>query len=105
MSIYGFVIFPLTLFSFLYAIPTSISYRVTAMVIPIDSEILVQRQRCGRFILATNILDSLQFTADDALREYKAQQVTERGFRFLKDPSSACFVIVFPLPLRAECGF
>ena len=68
------------------AIPTSISYRITAMVIPIDSEILAQRQRCGRFILATNILDSLQFTADDALREYKAQQGTERGFRFLKDP-------------------
>jgi transposase len=68
------------------AIPSSISYRITATVIPIDSEILAQRQRCGRFILATNILDSLQFTADDALREYKAQQGTERGFRFLKDP-------------------
>jgi transposase len=68
------------------AIPTRISYRVTATVIPIDSEILAQRQRCGRFILATNILDSVQFTADDALREYKAQQGTERGFRFLKDP-------------------
>ena len=68
------------------AIPTSIGYRITATVIPIDSEILAQRQRCGRFILATNILDSLQFTADDALREYKAQQGTERGFRFLKDP-------------------
>ncbi len=68
------------------AIPTSISYRVTATVIPIDAEILAQRQRCGRFILATNILDPLQFTADDALREYKAQQGTERGFRFLKDP-------------------
>jgi len=68
------------------AIPTSISYRITATVIPIDSEILAQRQRCGRFILATNILDCLQFTTDDALREYKAQQGTERGFRFLKDP-------------------
>jgi len=68
------------------AMPTSISYRVNATVIPIDSEILARRQRCGRFILATNILDSLQFTADDALREYKAQQGTERGFRFLKDP-------------------
>ncbi|MFN5964147.1 MAG: IS1634 family transposase, partial [Pseudanabaena sp.] len=68
------------------ALPTSISYRITATVIPIDAVILAQRQRCGRFILATNILDSLQFTADDALREYKAQQGTERGFRFLKDP-------------------
>jgi transposase len=68
------------------AIPTSISYRITATVIPIDAEIAAQRVRCGRFILATNILDSSQFTTDDALREYKAQQATERGFRFLKDP-------------------
>ena len=55
-------------------------------MIPIDLEISSHRQRCGRFILATNILDSLQFTADDALREYKAQQGPERSFRFLKDP-------------------
>lgn len=68
------------------AIPTSISYRITATVIPIDAEIATQRLRCGRFILATNILDPAQFTADDALREYKAQQANERGFRFLKDP-------------------
>jgi transposase len=68
------------------AIPTSVSFRVTANVISMDTEILAQRVRCGRFILATNILDSLQFTGDDALREYKAQQSTERGFRFLKDP-------------------
>ncbi len=68
------------------AIPTNISYRVTATVMPIDSEISAQRVRCGRFILATNILDSVQFTADDALREYKAQQGPERSFRFLKDP-------------------
>ncbi|MDX2255874.1 MAG: hypothetical protein NW214_10185 [Pseudanabaenaceae cyanobacterium bins.39] len=60
------------------AIPTSITYRVTATVIPIDSEILAQRQRYGRFIfLATHILDSSQFTTDDALWEYKSQQSTE----------------------------
>lgn len=68
------------------ALPDRISYRITAKVIPIDSEISAQRVRCGRFILATNILESAQLTADDALREYKEQQVTERGFRFLKDP-------------------
>ena len=52
------------------------------------------------FILASNVLDSSQLSADDALREYKAQQGkegvrgklppahfrVERGFRFLKDP-------------------
>ena len=68
------------------AIPSSISYRVSATVVPIDEEITAQRVRCGRFILATNILDPMQLMADDALREYKAQQSTERGFRFLKDP-------------------
>lgn len=68
------------------AIPTSISYRITATLIPIDSEISKQRLRCGRFILATNILDLSQFSADNVLCEYKAQQSTERGFRFLKDP-------------------
>jgi transposase len=68
------------------AIPTRICYRVSATVIPIEAEISAQRVRCGRFILATNIVDSAQFTADDALSEYKEQQVTERGFRFLKDP-------------------
>ena len=68
------------------AIPTHISHHVTGTVIPIDSELAAQRLRCGRFILASNVLDSTQLSADDALREYKAQQGVERGFRFLKDP-------------------
>jgi len=68
------------------AVPISISYRITATVIPIEPELSVQQVRCGRFILATNILDSVELTTDDALREYKSQQATERSFRFLKDP-------------------
>ena len=68
------------------AIPDRISYRVNAKVTPLEAEISNLYISCGRFILATNILNSSEFTADDALREYKAQQSTERGFRFLKDP-------------------
>jgi transposase len=68
------------------AVPTRISYRVTGMVIAIDIELAAQRTRCGRFILATNVLDPKQLSACCALREYKAQQGVERGFRFLKDP-------------------
>jgi transposase len=67
-------------------VPKSISYRVTATVVVLDDHISAQRKRCGRFILATNILDPAQLSADDALGEYKGQQGTERGFRFLKDP-------------------
>jgi transposase len=40
----------------------------------------------GRFILATNDMDAENFPAARMLKEYKAQQGVERGFRFLKDP-------------------
>jgi transposase len=68
------------------AVPSRISFRVTATVVAIDSELTAQRVRCGRFILASNVLDAAVLSASDALREYKAQQGVERGFRFLKDP-------------------
>jgi transposase len=67
-----------------------------------ENEIVVQnhRNQAGRFILATNLLDeerSLtasitseldreEWTNDLILKEYKSQQSTERGFRFIKDP-------------------
>jgi transposase len=40
----------------------------------------------GRFILATNDLDSSKTTDEHILTEYKEQQSVERGFRFFKDP-------------------
>jgi transposase len=67
-------------------IPQRISYRVAAVVTPLEAQISAQRLRCGRFILATNVLNATELTADDALLEYKEQQGNERGFRFLKDP-------------------
>ncbi len=42
--------------------------------------------RKGRFILATNDLDTENFSDEQMLKEYKDQQHVERGFRFLKDP-------------------
>ncbi len=58
------------------------------------------RNQTGRFILATNLLDEERslttsiapelhqekWTNDLILTEYKAQQSTERGFRFIKAP-------------------
>ncbi|MEB3312026.1 MAG: hypothetical protein VKJ02_17510 [Snowella sp.] len=52
--------------------PRYLSYRVTATLLPNSEAIQAQRTRCGRFILATNVLDRDQLSADDALREYKA---------------------------------
>lgn len=42
--------------------------------------------RKGRFILATNDLNTENFSDEKMLKEYKDQQHVERGFRFLKDP-------------------
>lgn len=44
------------------------------------------RMSKGRFILATNDLDTKRLPNSDVLREYKDLQKVERGFRFLKDP-------------------
>jgi transposase len=39
----------------------------------------------GRFVLATNVTDSTELTAELVLLEYKGQQSPERRFLFLKD--------------------
>ena len=43
-------------------------------------------KQSGRFILATNVLDSDELDPDKMLSTYKQQQSAERGFSFLKDP-------------------
>lgn len=66
--------------------PTQCYYQIHAILVPNLSTIAIEHRRAGRFILATNVLDAREVSNDDLLREYKAQQSTERGFRFLKDP-------------------
>ena len=66
--------------------PTHYSYRVSAEVAASPAAITLARRRTGRFILATNELDTARLNASDILSTYKDQQAPERGFRFLKDP-------------------
>ena len=52
-----------------------------------NSEIIAtEKKKAGRFILATNILEAQQLSADEILTAYREQQSAERGFAFLKDP-------------------
>ncbi|MEO1148625.1 MAG: IS1634 family transposase [Cyanobacteria bacterium J06638_22] len=60
------------------------------------------RQRRRRFILATNVLDEQLYPAERLLREYKAQQHVERGFRFLKDPLFFTSSVFVKKPQRIE---
>lgn len=66
--------------------PEHFTYRVTAQVIPVEEAIEMTQRQSGRFILATNVLDNSILSNDEVLIEYKGQQSSERGFRFLKDP-------------------
>ena len=65
--------------------PTLISH-IQAEIVPKETAITIATEQAGRFILSTNVLDANKLRNEDGLREYKAQQSTERGFRVLKDP-------------------
>lgn len=81
-------------------VPTQVGYLLDAALQPDESKVATHRKRAGRFILATNILDVDALSADDALQEYKNQQGTERGFRFLKDPLFFASSVFLKTPKR-----
>ncbi len=79
-----------------------ISYQISATVSQNESKINTEILSAGRFIIATNILESKQLGDDLMLSEYKAQQCCERGFSFLKDPLFFADSIFLKSPERIE---
>lgn len=67
--------------------PTFYRYRITAATKKDVSRIETILRTKGRFIIATNELDTSRLTATELLMNYKGQQSVERGFRFLKEPA------------------
>lgn len=82
--------------------PQSISYQILATVSEDESKINTELLSAGRFIIATNVLDSNELSNDSILSEYKAQQSCERGFGFLKDPLFFADSIFLKSPERIE---
>ena len=66
--------------------PDGYHYRLQGTVSLKEEVVALARSRAGRFILATNVLESKHLSEEEMLCEYKGPQSTERGFRFLKDP-------------------
>lgn len=66
--------------------PDIVGYEIELVAEKNLEEIEKLLRRKGRFIIASNDLDEDAFPDEQMLREYKAQQNVERGFRFLKDP-------------------
>lgn len=79
-----------------------ISYQISATVSKDESKINTEMLSAGRFIIATNVLDSNELSNDSILSEYKAQQSCERGFGFLKDPLFFADSIFLKSPERIE---
>ncbi|MBC7321357.1 IS1634 family transposase, partial [bacterium] len=52
----------------------------------VEEEIEKEREKLGRFIIATNDIDT-EVSGEEILNYYKDQKYIERGFRFLKDKS------------------
>jgi transposase len=77
-------------------------YQIAATVCRNETKINTETQSAGRFILATNVLDSLVLSNNEMLSEYKAQQSCERGFGFLKDPLFFADSIFLKSPERIE---
>ena len=63
-----------------------VKYRIQATLERNPTTIQEAIASSGRFVLATNVTDATELSAEEVLQEYKKQQAPERGFRFLKDP-------------------
>ena len=61
-------------------------YQIEATLSENSEIIATDKKKAGRFILATNILEAQELSADEILTAYREQQAAERGFAFLKDP-------------------
>jgi transposase len=76
--------------------------KITAALKENPEKIQEEKQLAGRFILATNVLDEAELSHEQMLIEYKGQQSTERGFRFLKDPMFLADSIFLKSPERIQ---
>ncbi len=68
------------------AIASDITYQASAQLVLDEQAWEEEELAAGRFILATNMLEPSELSPEDCLKNYKAQQSSEDGFGFLKDP-------------------
>jgi transposase len=83
------------------ALPQTIGWGIEGQLVENQATIEEARQWLGRFILATNILDTDQLPENSLLSCYKEQgSAVERGFRFLKDPLFFAHSLFLKSPAR-----
>lgn len=82
------------------SVPEVIGYQVAGQLHRDEQKIELIRRQKGRFILATNELDTKTLPDTTLLKEYKEQSKTEKGFRFLKDDTFEVSSIFLKKPER-----
>lgn len=80
----------------------TVGYIINSLVNRNEVEIKKMLEQKGRFILATNDMDNVNYPDIKILSEYKEQQSVEHGFRFLKDPWFMIDSIFLKTPKRIE---
>jgi len=82
--------------------PEKKSYFLELMVSTPISRFNELKDQKGKFILATNELDSEKLPDSEVLSGYKGLSKVERGFRFLKDPQFVASGLFVKKPERVE---
>jgi transposase len=77
-------------------------FKVQAQLEPDTGAMAQETKACGRFILATNVVEAQQLRPNDMIVKYKEQQAAERGFGFLKDPLFFTDSVFLKSPERIE---
>jgi transposase len=81
---------------------SKVQYRIFGIVKKDEEKIAIASREKGRFILATNELDSEKLADCDILSEYKGQSKTESGFKFIKGHAFEVASVFLKKPERIE---
>ena len=83
------------------AVAQIVGWQVTGQLMVKEERVEEKRQRLGRFIVATNVLDEEELSHTQLLNVYKEQgSAVERGFRFLRDPLFFADSLFLKSPVR-----
>ena len=84
------------------AVPSAIQYFIQGMAYTNRDTFDAMAHTKGKFIVATNDLNTDLLTDKELFDAYKGQSKVERGFRFLKDPQFLAATIFVKKPERVE---
>lgn len=82
--------------------PQVVAYRVQGTILADNEKITQYKRRKGRFILATNQMDTHELSDGEILQEYKNQSQVEQGFKLIKSDDFQVSSVYLKNPSRIE---